>query len=65
MLKEQFTGNPRWSQNVIDKVKLVIFVTVLAFKRRFGVCFDMYQVNKYVLYFIYLTFCADKVKILR
>ena len=65
MLKEQFTGNPRWSQNVIDKVKLVIFVTVLAFKRRFEVCFDMYQVNKYVLYFIYLTFCADKVKILR
>ena len=65
MLKEQFTGNPRWSQNIIDKVKLVIFVTVLAFKRRFEVCFDMYQVNKYVLYFIYLTFCADKVKILR
>ena len=65
MLKEQFTGNPRFSQNVIDKVKLVIFVTVLAFKRRFEVCFDMYQVNKYVLYFIYLTFCADKVKILR
>ena len=65
MLKDQFTGKPKTSQIVIDKVKLVIFVTILAFKRRFKVCFDMFQVNKYVLYFIYHTFCADKVKILR
>ena len=25
MLKDEFTGNPRWGQNVIDKVKLMIF----------------------------------------
>ena len=65
MLKDEFTGNVRWRQNVIDKVKLMIFVPVLAFKRRFEVCFVMFQVNKYVLYFIHLTFCADKMKILR
>ena len=66
MLKDEFTGNPaRWGQNVIDKVQLMIFVPVLAFKRRFGVCFVMFQVNKYVYYFIHLTFCADKVNILR
>ena len=65
MLKDEFPGNPRWGQNIIDKVKLVIFVPVLALKRRFEVCFVMFQVNKNVLYFIHLTFCADKVKILR
>ena len=65
MLKDEFTGNPKWGQNVIDKVKLMIFVPVLAFKRRFEVCFVMFQVNKYVLYFFHIIFCADKVKILR
>ena len=47
MLKDEFTGNPRWGLNVIDKVKLKIFVPVLAFKRRF-VVFVIFQVNKYV-----------------
>ena len=42
MLKDEFTGNPRWGQNVIDKVKLKIFVTVLALKRRIEVCFVMF-----------------------
>ena len=67
MLKDELTGNPRirWGQNVIDEVNIKIFVTVLAFKRRSEVCFVMFQINKYVLYFIHLTFCADKVKILR
>ena len=51
-------------QNVIDKVNMKIFFPVLAFKRRSEVCFVMFQVNKYVLYFIHLKFCADKVKIL-
>ena len=59
MLKDEFTGNPRWGRNVIDKVKLMIFVPFLAFKSRFEVCFVMFQVNKYVLYFIHLTFGAD------
>ena len=48
MLKDEFTGNPRWGQNVIDKVKLMIFVPFLAFKRHFEVCFVMFKVNKYV-----------------
>ena len=48
MLKDEFTGNLRWSQNVIDKVKLKIFVPILAFNRRFEVCFDIFQVNQYV-----------------
>ena len=65
MLKDELTGNPRWGQNVIDKVNMKIFVPVLAFKRRSEDCFVVFQVNKYVLYFIHLTFCADKVKILR
>ena len=43
MLKDGFTGNPRWAQNVADKVKLKIFVPVLAFKRRFEVCFVIYS----------------------
>ena len=34
MLKDEFTGNRRWGQTVIDKVKLMIFVPVLALKRR-------------------------------
>ena len=48
MLKDEFTGNPRWGQIVIDKVKLKIFVPVLAFKRRFEICFVIIQVNKYI-----------------
>ena len=51
--------------NVIDKVKLKIFVPVLAFKKRFEVCFVRFQVNESVYYFIYLTFCGDKVNILK
>ena len=65
MLRDEFTGTLRWGQNVIDKVKLMIFVPVLAFKRHFEVCFVIFQVNKYVSFFIHLTFCADKVKIMR
>ena len=65
MLKDEITENPRWGQSVIYKVKLKIFVPVLAFKRRFEVCFVIFHVNKYVLYFIHFTFCADKVRILR
>ena len=61
MMKDGCTGNPRWGQNVVDKVTLKIFVPV----RRFEVCFVIFQVNKYVLYFNHLTFCADKLKILR
>ena len=49
MLKDEFTGNPRLGQYVIDKVKSMISVPVLAFKRRFEVCFVMFQVNKYAL----------------
>ena len=48
MLKDEFTGNLRWGQNVIDKVKLKVFVPVLTFKKRFEVCFVIFQVNKYV-----------------
>ena len=43
MLKDELTGNRRWDQNIIDKVNLKIFFTVLAFKRRsevsFVICF--------------------------
>ena len=39
MLKDRFTVNQIWGQNVIDKVKLVIFLPALDFKRRFDVCF--------------------------
>ena len=62
---DKLIGNPKWGQNVIDKVNMKIFVSVFAFKRRSEVCFIMFQVNKYNLYFIHLTFCADKVNILR
>ena len=48
MLKGEFTRNPRWGQNVIDNVKLKIFVPVLAFKRRFEVFPVIFPVNKYV-----------------
>ena len=65
MLKDELAWNSRWGQSVIDKVKLMIFVHVLVFKRRFEVFFVMFKVNKYVFYFFHLTFCADKVKILR
>ena len=52
---------PMIGQNIIDKVNnMKIFVPVLAFKRRSEVCFYMFHVNKYFLYFIHLTFCADK-----
>ena len=49
MLEDEFTGNPRWGQNVIDKVKLKIFVPPLALKRRFQVCFVIFHENKYIL----------------
>ena len=42
MLKDELTGNPRWGQNVIDKVNMKIFVPVLVFKRRFEVCFVIF-----------------------
>ena len=42
MLKDEYTGNRRCGQNVVDKAKLMIFVPVLAFKRRFEVCFVMF-----------------------
>ena len=42
MLKDEFTGKRKWGQNVIDKVKLMIFVPVLAFKRRFEVCLVLF-----------------------
>ena len=58
MLKDEFTGNPRWGQNVIDKLK--IFVTVLALKRRFEVCFVIFQVNKYVEYLFILHFVLTR-----
>ena len=45
-----------------DELTWNIFFPVLAFKRRCEVCFVMFQVNKYVLYYIHLTFYADKVK---
>ena len=32
MLKDEYTWNPRWGQNVIDKVKMMIFVPILALK---------------------------------
>ena len=48
MLKDELTGNPRWGQNVIDKVNMKIFFPVLTFKRRSEVCFVMFQVNKYI-----------------
>ena len=65
LLKDEFTGNPRWNQNAIDKVNMKIFVPVFALKRHSGVRFVMFPVNKYVKYCIHLTFCADKVKILK
>ena len=58
MLKDEFTGNPRWGQNVIDMVKLKIFVPVLAFKKPFEVCFVIFQINKsmsnilFILHFV-------------
>ena len=52
MLKDEYTGNPRWGQNVIDKVTLMIFVPVLAFKRCFEVRFVIFQVNKYSSYIL-------------
>ena len=52
MLKDEFTWNLRWGQNVVDKVKLKIFVPVLAFKRRFEVCFVVSQVTMSKILFI-------------
>ena len=40
-------GNPKWAQNVIDKVNMKIFVPALAFKRLSEVCFVKFKVNKY------------------
>ena len=65
MLKDAHSRNPKRDRNIVDKVKLSIIVPVLAFKRRFKVCYVMFLVNKCVLCFIHLTSCADKVKILR
>ena len=48
MFKDELTEDPRWGQNVIDKVNLKICFPVLAFKRRSEVCFVMFQVNKYI-----------------
>ena len=45
-MKDELTGNPRWGQNVIDKVNMKIFIPVLAFERRSGICFIMFQVKK-------------------
>ena len=60
MLKDEFIGNPRWGQNVIDKVKLKIIVPFLAFKRRFEVSFVIFQVNKYVEYLFILHFVLTR-----
>ena len=32
MLKDELTGNPRWGQNVIDKVNMKIFFPFWLFK---------------------------------
>ena len=47
-MRDELTWDPRWGQNVIDKINMKIFVPVLAFKRRSEVCFVILQVNKYV-----------------
>ena len=47
MLKDELIGNPKWAQNVIDKVNMKIFVPALAFKRLSEVCFVKFKVNKY------------------
>ena len=60
MLKDELNGNQRWGQNVIDKVNTKIFSPVLALKKRSEVCFIMFWVNKYVLYFIHLTFLLTR-----
>ena len=52
MLKDEFTGNRRLGQNVIDKVKLMIFVPILAFKRGFEVCFVMFCLIFYSSYIL-------------
>ena len=39
MLKDELTGNPRWCQNVIDKVNMKIYVPAFALKRRSEVFF--------------------------
>ena len=45
MLKDKLMWNPKWGQNVIDKVNMRIFVSILAFKRHSEVGFVMFQVN--------------------
>ena len=45
MLKDELTGNPRWGQNVINKVNMKIFVPVLTLKRHSDFCFVIFQVN--------------------
>ena len=44
-----------WGQNVIDKVKLMIFVPVLDLKRNFQVCFVMFQVNNFFLLILHFV----------
>ena len=43
---DELTENPRWGQNVIDKANMKIFIPVLAFERRSGICFIMFQVKQ-------------------
>ena len=62
MLKDELTGNPRWGQNVIDKINMKIFVPVLAFKRRSEVWYVMFQVNKYVFILFILHFVLTRWK---
>ena len=52
MLRDEFTENPRWGQNVIDKAKLKIFIPVLALKRvlRFVLLCFRYMSN--ILFFL-------------
>ena len=45
MLKDELTVNPRWRQNVIDKVNMKVFVPVSTFKSRSEICSVMFQVN--------------------
>ena len=68
MSRDDFTENPRSTQNVIDKLKLKIFASVCAYGPLKDVLWFVllsFLENIYVLYFIYHTFCYDKVKILR
>lgn len=50
LLNDEFTGNPRWRQNVIDKLKLKIMVPVLVFKRCLEVYCIMFLLNSLIFY---------------